>query len=260
MVTAYPPIDWTEHPLHAAALRGNRAQVERLIAQGSDVNELLHLDVDGRQDLAGTPLHVALRNCREDGGLDRGHLEVVEILLAAGADVGLCRLWEGTPLHDAARLGLARIADLLISSGADVNSRGDYRGRTPLHVAATHGRLNMVDCLLNRGAEIDAGAVDGEGGHPGSDTSPYQRQYHEALQQSLQRRLFRYIGKTPLQMAAHDGPAEVVRRLLERGARLEIGHAIDLATRSRSPYDTRVNEAVMLEIVTLPEEKRRSAT
>ncbi len=44
----------------------------------------------------------------------------LQSLLAAQADVDLCRTWDGTPLHDAARFGLTRIAEMLISHRADV--------------------------------------------------------------------------------------------------------------------------------------------
>ena len=90
------------------------------------MNGHLALDVNGRQDVAGTPLHVAIRNCAwDDPSLYRGHHEVVKVLLAAGADVRLPRKWEGTPLQDAARLGLTHIAEIIISYGADVNSKED---------------------------------------------------------------------------------------------------------------------------------------
>ena len=32
----YPPIDWTQYPLHTAAMSGNKAEVERLIAQHAE--------------------------------------------------------------------------------------------------------------------------------------------------------------------------------------------------------------------------------
>src|SRR5580658_10058264 len=108
----YPPIDWTKHPLHAAAFSANRSELARLIAEGADVNEQLCLDVNGHQDVAGSPLHIALRNCAWDepgfaGGSN--HLDVVRQLLAAGANVRSRRRWEGTPLHDAAWLGRIHI-------------------------------------------------------------------------------------------------------------------------------------------------------
>jgi hypothetical protein len=78
MATFYPPIDWTLHPLHAAADRGNRAEVERLIAAGANVNQVLHLSVRGA-GLAGTPLHVALFDCGDNTSLYRGHHEWLQI-------------------------------------------------------------------------------------------------------------------------------------------------------------------------------------
>ena len=225
----YPPIDWFAHPLHAAAASGSRREVERLVAAGIDVNEQLDMDVTGRQDVAGTPLHVALRNCGDDPSLYRGHHEVVTALLAAGADIRLRRKWEGTPLHDAARFGLTHIAEILISNGADVNSREDYEGRTPLHLAAAIGHLGMVDCLLSKGADIDAVA----------EWSPPQhaclRIPHDFLP-----------GLTPLQVAARKGSVAVVRKLLHAGACRDVRAAIALAIQSKSETEGRYDEIVSL--------------
>ena len=70
---------------------------------------------------------------------------------------------------------------------------------------------------------------------------------------ALDHRLFRWFGETPLQAAASEGHVEVVRRLIEGGACLDIATAIDLATRSRTRWDKRFDE-----IVALLEEKRQS--
>jgi ankyrin repeat protein len=238
-MTHYPPIDWTKHPLHAAAASGNRAEVERLIAAGGDVNQVLHLSVK-RAGLAGTPLHVTLFSCGDDEYLYRGHHEVVEVLLAAGADVGLCRMWDGTPLHDAARFGLTRVAGTLLSHGADVNSRGDYLHRTPLHLAATYGQPDMVDFLLSRGAELEP--VAGGDDRDDARTSPYWRQYNTG---SLARRIPRVPGTgTPLQMAVEQGHAQVVWMLIKRGQSLGIDTAIDMAAKARSRCQERFDALI----------------
>jgi ankyrin repeat protein len=248
MASFYPPIDWTQHPLHAAAASGNRAEVERLIAAGADVNQVLYVEVR-EAGLAGTPLHVALFDCGDNEYLYRGHHEVVEVLLAAGADVHLCRMWEGTPLHDAARFGLTRIAGMLVAHGADVNGRGDYLHRTPLHLAATYGRPRMVDFLLSKGAELEP--VAGGFALDGARTSPYWRQYDTGSRERVLPAV-PWTG-TPLQMAASQGHAEVVRRLIERGACLGIVTAIDMAARARGWCQERFDE-----VITLLEEKQKS--
>jgi ankyrin repeat protein len=223
----YPPIDWIKHRLHAAAISGNVTEAKRLIADGADVNENLDLDVDAQQEVAGTPLHVALRNC-PCHSMPCGHCAVVAALLVGGADVAARRRWAGTPLHDAAAEGLTHIAELLLSHGADVNSR-DFYGRTPLHLAAENGRLKMVDYLLLRGAEVDV-------------LAEWNPPKHAAVRvpKGFSPRL------TPLQLAAQAGFVAVVRRLLDTTASLDTHTATALAQRSKSEWDDRYDEVISL--------------
>ena len=229
MANFYPPIDWTKHPLHAAAISGNCSEVKRLISEGADVNEQLEMDVNGQQDVAGSPLHVALRNCACDKpriAAGSTHLEAVRLLLAAGANVRSRRLWEGTPLHDAARLGQIHIARLLVSHGADINSTEHHDGVTPLHLAAVHDRLEMVEYLLSERADVDAVARP-EFGH-GAER---------------ERRL-RAVGMTPLQLAAREGHVAVVRRLLEAGACVETSKTIAFVMQSKRDSEKRYDEII----------------
>jgi cytohesin len=195
-------------------MSGNKTVVEGLIAKSANVDENL--------DNAGTPLHVAIRNCGQGCHRFR-HQEVVEVLLAAGANVHLPEHWAGTPLHDAAQLGFDDFAEQLISHGADVNSKKHAEGCAPLHLAAVDGRLGMIDYLLSRGAEIDVVSTDPFAGLPVARPGGH------------------YIGKTPLHLAAGEGLVEVVRRLLERGATLDMRAAIDLASQSRRELQYRIS-------------------
>ncbi|PKK47139.1 hypothetical protein CI102_6199, partial [Trichoderma harzianum] len=85
-----------------------------------------------------------------------GHLELINMLLEAGADV-TCPARKGvaTALQSAADLGLVRIASQLIDAGADINALGYGKyGRTALQRAASNGRIDMLHMLLCRGARI----------------------------------------------------------------------------------------------------------
>jgi ankyrin repeat protein len=78
--------------------------------------------------------------------------ELVEILLAHGADVH-AKLDNGiTALHLAASRGNIGIAERLIKEGLDVNSR-TAEGATPLYIAEHFEDRKMIDLLLKNGAK-----------------------------------------------------------------------------------------------------------
>lgn len=118
--------------LHWAAETKQVAVAHVLIENGANVNATA-----GR---AGTPLHKAAI---------RGPVEMVELLLKAGADIHVKASGNRhTPLHSAARSGNADIARVLIKAGSKVDS-GYF---TPLCLAAKRGRLDVVKVLLAAGA------------------------------------------------------------------------------------------------------------
>ena len=75
---------------------------------------------------------------------------------------GFIRGW--TPLHFAARDGYKEIVELLIAKGADVNAKDNDGGTTPLHHAASYGRNEVVELLIAKGADVNA--KDNYGGTP----------------------------------------------------------------------------------------------
>jgi RNA polymerase sigma factor (sigma-70 family) len=68
--------------------------------------------------------------------------------------------WGGTPLHLAAGLGDAKLAELFLDCGADIEARDsavpDTLGATPLQWAARAGQLPTVKLLVERGADVNA--------------------------------------------------------------------------------------------------------
>jgi hypothetical protein len=150
--------------------------------------------------LVGAPLHVAVCYCPWDQPLSRcqGYVEVIKVLMANGADLHASRVYEGTPLHDAVQRGLFNMAELLISLGADVNSKEEDQRRTPLHRAVAGGQIRMVNFLLSKGADVNAVA----------DFKPY----------ACDARIYPDVGLTPLDIAVRGGYVEIAQSLIDAGA------------------------------------------
>ena len=129
------------YPLHAAAERGDAAEVERLLNSGVNVDATPTFD-------GHTPLHIAV------SFESQHHRECVEILLSWQADVNAQYYNGSTPLHYAAADGSADSVHALLKRGADMSVQNTY-GFTPLHYAAEKGRKDIVDILLRAGADAD---------------------------------------------------------------------------------------------------------
>ncbi|XP_021499886.1 ankyrin repeat and death domain-containing protein 1A isoform X5 [Meriones unguiculatus] len=118
-----------------------------------------------------------------------GHLQIVQILVNAGAKVH-CESKEGlTLLHCAAQKGHVPVLAFVMEDLEDVAlDRADKLGRTAFHRAAEHGHLDAVDFLVGSGC--DHGVKDKE-------------------------------GNSALHLAASRGHVAVLRRLVDIGLDLE---------------------------------------
>lgn len=123
-------------PLHWAASTGKRELCEMLLERP----KLPRSNVNAVEGRGKAPIHLAIAHGRDD---------IVEMLLAHGADVMAKSDGSWTPLHNACEQGTVRVIRVLLGAGADVNARL-LNGMTPLHVAAQAGHLEVVECLLER--------------------------------------------------------------------------------------------------------------
>src|SRR5437016_4159120 len=105
----------------------------RLILRNlSFVNSLQNQEYLNEQDVGSqTPLHLVAVG---------GHIEVIEVLLKAGANMEEQDMGSQTPLHRAAEGGHVEVVEALLKVGA--NKEAQNRGScTPLHQAAERGHV-----------------------------------------------------------------------------------------------------------------------
>ena len=126
-----------------------------------------------------------------------------------------------TPLHFAVDKGHADIVALLLDEGGDLEAR-DVDGDTPLHWAACTDHVDMIDLLLDRGAEIDA--LNHRHVTPVLYTT--QRMKYALVEKLAKRGADLEVpndyGRTPLIWTAREGgDLEMARLLLRVGANVD---------------------------------------
>ncbi len=193
-----------EPALIEAVKAGDPVRVERLVAEGADVDApagdgatALHwaahrdaerlaslligagADVDAVDDHGVTPLALACLNASE--GMAR-------LLLDGGADPNVLTTSGVTPLMTAARVGRTGVVRRLLEAGADPASAESVRGQTALMWAVAEGHTEAARVLLEVGGGATTRSVN---------------------------------GFTPLLFAAQQGNVEVARLLLAAGARVD---------------------------------------
>ncbi|KAF8244875.1 ankyrin [Wilcoxina mikolae CBS 423.85] len=93
-----------------------------------------------------------------------GRGEIVEMLLAKGADPRIQDSTGKTPFHLAAEAGHSGVAEMLLTAG--VNPRSTDRAlRTPLHLATAAGHLDIIEMLVSR-KDGSLEIVDDDGNTP----------------------------------------------------------------------------------------------
>ena len=92
---------------------------------------------------------------------NRGHTEILQLLLQAGTDPDKSKNLGWTPLHAAVANNRRDVAQLLLENGADPRVADDYDGWTPLHTATYNGQRGIVQLLLDGGADLHKASKTG---------------------------------------------------------------------------------------------------
>ena len=185
--------------LMSVALEGETEIVSALIEAGADVNARFEKGL-----VSGNALSMAI---------DKGHVEVVKLLAAAGADLDkggmlpplIAAIWEGN----------TAIVQALIEAGININTPGP--GGNALFIAAEKGHPQIVQLLVDAGSDINA---------------------------------VNYDQKTPLMRACEKGHLEVVRTLISAGADANkqgrfSETALSIATRSPQMAKTQLEHGLL---------------
>jgi len=189
----------TPEQLIEAVRAGHLEEVQLLLDAGADVNATMNArSRTWVYNQAPAITHAVLTN----------HSEVVELLIAYGADLELAEL-------------------ILLESGADPNPISKHTNwETPLHYAAEAGAIDAVQALLDGGVEVDVRIDQGRSpmmniikeGKSGYGSPVVKVLLDNGADPNLQDN----SGSTALHYAAMNGRVDIIQLMIEHGASLDL--------------------------------------
>ena len=254
--------------LRAAAVAGDAEKVRQLLAADAPTDaqdshgatvlyrvietylEPAHLDPFGSTEEDGfRPLHPATE----------GHMEVVRLLIQAGAKVDSVTRWgnmhrsltlsNSNPLHVAALAGQPEIVGLLIESGQDINGYLDFRNHRDAHNALSLALRNnpneeVAELLIQAGVDVNAPHQVGSGFRDTPLHTVAAMGEEITMSVNIAKALINAganlnaklgqpntlalgVGRTPLHQAASVNHIAMVKLLLENGASVNVKDDFD---------------------------------
>ena len=208
-VNAYP-VDEGWGPLQETAHVSNSVEMAKLlIARGADINSKVY-----------PALNSAINQERRD---------LSELLIQRGADVNAKDKWGNTSLYLAIRKDDTKFVNILIANGAEVDIKHPG-GETALMSGAIAGRTEAVKLLLEAGANINAKNDRGQTAlHVPLDIRNSNYRIYRLSKDTIELLLAKGAdvnlkdkdGRTPLHLAAELAGADIVKLLLDKGAKVD---------------------------------------
>ena len=219
-------------PLHLASYLyiGQNEVIEFLISKGSEIN--------AQDELGNTPLHNAALNARHQG--------TIQLLLAAGANPNAMNKRGTKPIEEAFpfltiqsaphlndsnrpfedavfeepenKSDKVETVKILLSNGADANTRDSMTGQPLLLRAAFDGEKDLVEAFLNHGADPNAKGNDDVTALHLAAWRGHKEIVEFLLKQGVDVNAETKQGSTPLFLAQHDGHTEIADLLRKHGA------------------------------------------
>jgi len=194
------------NPIHVAAARNNIPGLKILLqhAQINDLTFVYDLKIDHLalkwawylpkstsispgEDIAGpTSMHIAV---------EERSIDCIRLLLQYGATIDCLSRFQGTPLHDAARLGYLEVVQLLVENGAKLNARS--MGQTPAMSAARGGQTEILRYFVEKGTSLTQRDMAGDTLlHAAGVSNAHTFSY--LLQIGCSPKVENYLGVTPV--------------------------------------------------------------
>lgn len=142
-------------------------------------------------------------------------LELVKLLLDAGADSALENNVGETALMRAAMHGHYKVVDLLLARGANINQKSSQDLWTALMYAANNDHFEVVKLLLKAGAHIDAQNSDGDTALMIAVREGFVQIVRFLLEEGAYTHLKNNQNQTALDIARAGGNQEILKLLLE---------------------------------------------
>ena len=184
-----------EEELVVSCRENNLIDVERLLQRPQDPN--------------GGGLVVAAKN---------GHLEVVRLLLEAGANKDAANRFGDTALMIAIKNGSRKVVQLLTDAGADKDAAKGL-GAAALMIAAESGHLEVVRLLLEAGADKDAATQDRQTALMFAAENNRLKVVRMLLEAGADKDVMNRNGETALMIAHQNGYRKVVRAIVDKSSK-----------------------------------------